>query len=327
MDYTLLMEILLDFEKPIYDLESQIKKLEKQNLDKDLGTESEIKILKEKAQTLLSKTFEQLTSWQKVQLARHPMRPHSLEYMNHLFDFYEEIHGDRRFSEDASILCGFAKRGNQKWAYIAIEKGRKTADKVKHNFGMVRPEGYRKSLRLMELAEKFSLPILTLVDTPGAYPGIGAEERGQALAIAENIQTMFKVKTPIISVVIGEGGSGGALGIAVADKVFMQQHAIYSVISPESCASILWSDPAKGEEAAESLKIDAQMAQKLKVIDGIIAEPIGGAHRNLEEAVNLLGKSIDKALVEIKKVKLEELLSQRREKFRLMGNDFMVARK
>ncbi len=327
MDYTLPMEILLDFEKPIYDLESQIKDLEKRYLGKDLDADAEIKTLKEKAQTLLIKTFEQLTSWQKVQLARHPMRPHALEYMNHLFDSYEEIHGDRRFSEDASILCGFAKRGNQKWAYIAIEKGRKTADKVKHNFGMVRPEGYRKSLRLMELAEKFSLPILTLVDTPGAYPGIGAEERGQALAIAENIQTMFKTKTPIISVVIGEGGSGGALGIAVADKVFMQQHAIYSVISPESCASILWSDPAKGEEAAESLKIDAQMAQKLKVIDGIIAEPIGGAHRNLEEAVNLLGKSIDKALVEIKKVKLEELLSQRREKFRLMGNDFMVARK
>jgi acetyl-CoA carboxylase carboxyl transferase subunit alpha len=247
-----------------------------------------------------------------------------MDYIENIVEDFKEIHGDRAFADDASMITGFGLMNGEKVAIIGIEKGRKTQDKIKRNFGMSRPEGYRKALRVMKLASQFGIPVVTFVDTPGAYPGIDAEERGQAQAIAENLQQMFSLSTPIISIVIGDGGSGGALGIAIADSVMMMEYSTYSVISPESCASILWSDPKKAEVAANSLNLSPQKALELKVIDEVISEPIGGAHRNQIVAMNLVKQAIITKIAQLKKMKTQDLLDARFGKFRQMGNHTLI---
>ncbi len=314
------MEYTLDFEKPVHELENQIKELKEANSRSGLDINKEISALQNKVDDLLKEIYDNLTPWERVQLSRHPKRPHTLDYINHILENFHEIHGDRRFSEDPAMVAGFGYLDGKKVAVVGIEKGRKTQDKIKHNFGMARPEGYRKALRLMRLAEQFNIPVLCLVDTPGAYPGIGAEERGQAQAIAENIQEMFDIKVPIVAVVIGEGGSGGALGIAIADRVHMLEYSVYSVISPESCASILWSDPKRAEQAANSLKLDPLKAKELQIIDSIIKEPTGGAHRDFEATADNLKKQVLKDLKELEELTEDKLLENRFKKFREMGN-------
>jgi len=314
MDYT------LDFERPVHELENQIKELKEANDKSGLDIKKEIGALQNKVDHLLKEIYEKLTPWERVQLARHPKRPHTLDYIELLITDFRELHGDRRYSDDPTMICGFGYFEGQKVAVIGIEKGRKTQDKIKRNFGMARPEGYRKAMRVMKLANQFKIPILTFVDTPGAYPGIGAEERGQAQAIAENLEEIFGIQVPIVSVIIGEGGSGGALGIAIADKVHMMEYSIYSVISPESCASILWSDPKRAEFAANSLRLDPNMAKELKIIDSIIKEPAGGAHREPEMAAEMIKNQISKDLESLKKLDTDTLVENRFQKFRTMGN-------
>lgn len=321
MDYT------LDFEKPVHELENQIKELQEANAKPGIDISKEIKALEKKVDTLIKEIYGNLTPWERVQLSRHPHRPHTVDYIDKIFDDFHEVHGDRKYSDDPAIICGFAYLDGQKVAICGIEKGRKTQDKIKHNFGMARPEGYRKALRVMKLASQFDIPIITFVDTPGAYPGIGAEERGQAQAIADNLEEMFGIKTPIISVVIGEGGSGGALGIAIADKVLMMEYSIYSVISPESCASILWSDPKMAEKAANSLQLGPEKALELRVIDDIVAEPAGGAHKDAELAAKLVRNSLKDEITKIKKLSMDELLEKRFQKFRDMGNQTILTDK
>ncbi len=314
-------EFALDFERPLQELEKQIQELEKfANESEGMDFSSEILALQSKAETLTKEIYGNLSAWERVQLSRHPQRPHSVDYINSLIDEFHELHGDRKFYDDRAIITGFGLFEGHKVAVVAIEKGRKTKDKVLRNFGMPRPEGYRKALRIMEMAARFQIPILTFIDTPGAYPGIGAEERGQSLAIAENLEKMFEFKVPIISLVIGEGGSGGALAIAIADRVLMLEHSIYSVISPESCASILWADPSKANWAAQALKIGPQKALELKVIDGIISEPMGGAHRNTQALMDEVRRVIEKELKNLKLKNIEDLLEERFKKFRAMGN-------
>ena len=314
MDYT------LDFEKPIFELENQIKELKEANEKSGLDISKEIGALQGKVDSLLKEIYENLNPWERVQLSRHPKRPHASDYIELMIEDFHEIHGDRRYSDDQTMLTGFGYFRGQKVAVVGIEKGRKTQDKIKRNFGMARPEGYRKALRVMKLADQFNIPVIAFVDTPGAYPGIGAEERGQAQAIAENLEEMFAIKVPMVAVVIGEGGSGGALGVAIADKVHMMEYSVYSVISPESCASILWSDPKKAEQAANSLKLDPKKAFELKIIDSIIAEPVGGAHRSPEDAAKRVSNQIEKDLKELIKKDSDTLLEERFNKFRAMGN-------
>lgn len=314
MDYT------LDFEKPVLDLEIQIKELKEANDKPGIDISKEIRALQLKVDKMINEIYGNLSSWERVQLSRHPKRPHSIDYIESLIDDFHELHGDRRFSDDPSMITGFGYFRGQKVAVIGIEKGRKTQDKIVRNFGMASPEGYRKAMRIMLMASNFNIPIITFVDTPGAYPGIGAEERGQAQAIAENLEEMFGIKVPIISIVIGEGGSGGALGIAIADRVFMMEYSVYSVISPESCASILWSDPKQAEFAANSLQLGPQKARELGVIDDIIKEPVGGAHKDPEGACSLVALQIEKELKELTKKNTESLITSRYEKFRAMGN-------
>ncbi|MAZ49771.1 MAG: acetyl-CoA carboxylase carboxyl transferase subunit alpha [Halobacteriovoraceae bacterium] len=314
------MDYELDFEKPVHDLENQIKELKEANSRSGLDINKEISALQTKVDHLLKEIYDNLSPWERVQLSRHPKRPHTLDYIDFLLEDFHEIHGDRRFSEDPAMIAGFGYLDGQKLAVVGIQKGRKTQDKIKHNFGMARPEGYRKAMRLMKLAEQFDIPVLCLVDTPGAYPGIGAEERGQAQAIAENLQEMFDIKVPMVAIVIGEGGSGGALGIAIADRVHMLEYSVYSVISPESCASILWSDPKRAEQAANSLKLDPNKAKELKIIDSIIKEPTGGAHRDFENTALNMKKRIQKDFKELGKFSCEDLMEARFEKYRKMGN-------
>ncbi|MBL7665104.1 MAG: acetyl-CoA carboxylase carboxyltransferase subunit alpha [Bacteriovoracaceae bacterium] len=314
------MDYSLDFEKPVNELENQIAELKQASANPNLDITREIKALELKVTTLIKEIYEKLTPWERVQLARHPSRPHAIDYINKLITDFHEIHGDRRFADDAAMIAGFGFLGAQKVAVLGIEKGRKTQDKIKRNFGMANPEGYRKSLRLMKLASQFNIPVIAFVDTPGAYPGIGAEERGQSQAIAENLEEMFGIESPIVSVIIGEGGSGGALGLAIADKVLMMEYSVYSVISPESCASILWSDPKKAEVAANSLQLGPQKALDLKVIDAVIAEPSGGAHRNAEQAIQMVGQEILAQIKNLTKIKKDKLLEERFSKFRSMGN-------
>lgn len=314
MDYT------LDFEKPVHELENQIKELRAASARPNIDLTKEISALQAKVNELVKEIYGNLTPWERVQLSRHPNRPHALDYIHRFADDFKELHGDRRFSDDASIIAGFGHIDGQKVALLGIEKGKKTQDKIKRNFGMARPEGYRKALRIMKLAGQFKIPIITFVDTPGAYPGIGAEERGQAQAIAENLEEMFGIKTPIISVVIGEGGSGGALGIAIADSVLMMEYSTYSVISPESCASILWSDPKKAETAANALRLEPETALRLKVIDQIISEPAGGAHRDPEIAIDEVKKAVVKNIKKLIKKDVDVLCEERFQKFRTMGN-------
>jgi len=314
------MEYTLDFEKPVNELEKQIKELKEANKSTGLDISKEIGALQEKVDNLLQEICDNLNPWERVQLARHPKRPHTQDYIDMMIEDFHEVHGDRRFSDDPAMITGFGYFKGRKVAVIGIEKGRKTQDKIKRNFGMARPEGYRKAIRILKMAAKFNIPVISFIDTPGAYPGIGAEERGQAQAIAENLEEMFGVDVPIVAVVIGEGGSGGALGVAIADKIYMMEYSVYSVISPESCASILWSDPKRAEQAANSLKLDPNNALKLKIIDTILKEPIGGAHRHPVLAAELIGEAIATDLDALIKIPKEKLLENRFNKFRAMGN-------
>ena len=314
------MDFTLDFERPVSELENQIRELKQASGGQNIDISHEIEALQAKVNRMLEEIYTKLSPWERTQLSRHPARPHALDYIEKIVTDFHEIHGDRRFSDDPSMVTGFGFIDGQKVAVIGIEKGRKTQEKIKRNFGMANPEGYRKAIRVMQLASQFGIPVVTFVDTPGAYPGIGAEERGQALAIAENLEEMFNIKSPIISVVIGEGGSGGALGIAIADKVFMMEYSVYSVISPESCASILWSDPKMAETAANALQLSPNKALELKVIDGIIKEPAGGAHRYPDKAIQMVKEYIMTSLQGLQKQDLDVTMQNRFEKFRQMGN-------
>jgi acetyl-CoA carboxylase carboxyl transferase subunit alpha len=302
----------LDFEQPIAELEDKIDALE--NVKDDADIAKEMDSLKLKSELLTKKIFTSLSDWQISQLARHPQRLYTLDYIENIFDEFIELHGDRAFSNDHSLVGGIAKIDDFDFMFIGQQKGRSTKEKIFHNFGMTRPEGYRKALRLMKLAEKFSLPIISFIDTPGAYPGIGAEERGQSEAIARNLFEMSTLKTPIIAVVIGEGGSGGALAIGLSDITMMFEYSIYSVISPEGCASILYKDASKANIAAESLKLTSKHLKKNKLIDKVIPEPLGGIHRDPEKSCNFLKKALIKELKSLQDVSIEELLRERHKK-------------
>ena len=284
----------LDFEQPIAELQAQIEELKAVGAkgDFDISIEEEISKLQEKREQLVEKIFGDLGAWQVAQLARHPLRPYTLDYIKHIFDDFDELAGDRAFANDEAIVGGTARIDGTPVMIIGHQKGRETKEKIRRNFGMPKPEGYRKALRLMEMAERFKMPIITFIDTPGAYPGIGAEERGQSEAIARNLKVMARLNTPIICTVIGEGGSGGALAIGVGDRVNMLQYSTYSVISPEGCASILWKSAEKAPLAAEAMGVTAQRSKELGLIDSIIAEPIGGAHRDHEEMARRLKKQL-----------------------------------
>ncbi len=318
------MDYLLEFEKPVYALENQIKELELASNKPNIDLSKEILSLRKKVDELILSIYQNLTPWERVQLARHPLRPHTKDYIEKCVDNFYELHGDRRFADDKSVIAGLGYWQGHKVAVIGIEKGRKTQERITHNFGMPNPEGYRKALRLFQLAEQFSIPVITLVDTPGAYPGLGAEERGQAYAIAENLEVMSQLKVPTISIIIGEGGSGGALALAVTDLVIMLEYSVYSVISPESCASILWSDPKLAEKAANSLKLTAPMALEMKVIDEIINEPAGGAHRDSQGMLQVIKENIGLKLEQLKLIPKTTLLDKRYEKFRNIGNQYIT---
>jgi len=302
----------LDFEQPIAELEDKIDALESVKDDADIAKEMDS--LKLKSELLTKKIFTSLSDWQISQLARHPQRLYTLDYIENIFDEFTELHGDRAFSNDHSLVGGIAKMDDFDFMFIGQQKGRSTKEKIFHNFGMTRPEGYRKALRLMKMAEKFSLPVISFIDTPGAYPGIGAEERGQSEAIARNLFEMSTLKTPIIAVIIGEGGSGGALAIGLSDITMMFEYSIYSVISPEGCASILYKDASKANIAAESLKMTSKHLKKNKLIDKIIPEPLGGIHRDPEKSCNFLKKALIKELKSLQDVSIEELLRDRHKK-------------
>jgi acetyl-CoA carboxylase carboxyl transferase subunit alpha len=309
----------LDFEKPIVELEKKIQELKKFISDKKIDLSSEVKRLEEKLEHLKKDTYTNLSAWQRVQLARHPNRPYTLDYINMFMSNFIELHGDRLFADDKALIAGFAKLDNQNIVVMGHQKGRDTKENLRRNFGCAHPEGYRKALRVMQLAEKFNLPIVIFVDTPGAYPGIGAEERGQAQAIALNLREMTEIAVPITVIIIGEGGSGGALGIGVADRVCVLENAYYSVISPEGCAAILWKDGSKAPNASEVLKLTAQDLLRMGIIDVVIPEPLGGAHREPEKMGQTLKEAINKSLKELGALNKEELLRLRYKKFRSIG--------
>ncbi len=309
----------LDFEEPIIELRERIDELKSLNGNLTGKYEIELEKLNAKLDKARKEIFSSLTPWQRVEMARHPGRPYTNDYVKQLFSDWLEIHGDRKFADDAAIVSGIGSLEGVSFVVVGHEKGRKTAEKVKRNFGSAHPEGYRKALRVMKLAGKFNLPVVCFIDTAGAYPGIGAEERGQALAIAENIKEIAVIPVPVIVIITGEGGSGGALAIGVADKVYMQEYAIYSVISPEGCASIIFRDQKYRKEAAESLKITAEDLRKFKIIDGIIKEPEGGAHSDYEEAARLVGETILNTYNELKDIPKDVLIDKRIEKFAQMG--------
>lgn len=315
----------LDFEKPIEELELKIEDLKRLSDGKEIDISDEIKKLEKKVIDLRTEIFSSLTPWQKTQIARHPERPYTLDYINMMATDFIELHGDRRFADDPAIVAGICKIKDLPVVIIGHQKGRGTKERIYRNFGQPHPEGYRKALRIMKLAEKFKRPIITLIDTPGAYPGIGAEERGQAEAIAVNLMEMSRVKTPIISIVIGEGGSGGALALGVADRLYMLEHSIYSVISPEGCAAILWKKEGEvGVEeyakAAEALKLTAQDLLRFKIIDGIIQEPLGGAHRDPEGMSKQIADTILNAINELKAKPLGKLIEERYKRYRRIGS-------
>jgi len=310
---------LLDFEKPLVEIEEKIEKLRSYVKGDDPRVHSEIDKLTKRSQLLLERLYSNLTPWQKTQVARHPSRPTTTDYINAFISDFIELHGDRRFANDPAMIGGIGNLGQRPVVVIGHQKGTGTRDRIYRNFGMPNPEGYRKALRLMRLADKFHKPIITFIDTPGAYPGIGAEERGQAEAIARNLFEMCRLKVPIIVSVIGEGGSGGALAIGVGDRIMMLEHAIYSVISPEGCAAILWGDGTRAMEAAETLRLTAQNLKKLGVIDIIVKEPLGGAHRDTFIAAEYLKDAMIKALKEIETIPGDKLAAMRYEKFRKMG--------
>lgn len=309
----------LDFEKPILELEAKIAELKNVSSDSTVNISEEIGRLQVKADRLLKQTYTKLTPQQKVQVARHQERPHFLDYVKGCVEDFTPLAGDRNFGEDAALIGGMGRLNGRSVVIMGHEKGHDTESRIKHNFGMARPEGYRKAIRLMELAEQYQLPIVSLVDTAGAYPGVGAEERGQAEAIARAIEKCLNVKVPLVSVIIGEGGSGGAIAIAAADRVFMLEHAIYSVISPEGCASILWRSAANANDAAAALKLTAEDLRDLKLIDGIIEEPLGGAHRHKEEMIQTLAAQLHKSLAELTPWDGAKLVRRRQQKFLDMG--------
>jgi acetyl-CoA carboxylase carboxyl transferase subunit alpha len=312
------MQFYLEFEKPLVELEQKIKELRDYSTD-NVDFSADIKKLEKKADKLRDEIFCNLTRWQRTNLARHQNRPYTLDYIKHIFTDWNEVHGDRNFRDDPALVCGFARLNGEPCAVIGHQKGRDTKEKVYRNFGMPNPEGYRKALRVMQLAEQFGLPIFTFVDTPGAFPGIGAEERGQAEAIARNLREMASLKVPVIVTVTGEGGSGGALAIAVGNRVLMMHYSVYAVISPEGCAAILWSDGTRGPEAAEALKLTSMDIDSLgTIIDEIIPEPVGGAHNNHMIAAKNVKDCILKHLSELKQLSEEELIEQRYQKFRAM---------
>src|SRR5687767_4753925 len=304
----------LDFEQPVAELEAKIEELRFVQDDSAVDISEEIGRLQKKSQTLTRDIYGKLTAWQIAQVARHPQRPYTLDYANGIFEGFEELHGDRAFADDAAIVGGMARFNGETVMVIGHQKGRDTKDKIYRNFGMPKPEGYRKALRLMRLAEKFGVPVFTFIDTPGAYPGVGAEERGQSEAIGRNLYTMAELRVPVICTVIGEGGSGGALAIAVGDALLMLQYATYSVISPEGCASILWKDAAHAEQAAETLGITATRLKTLGLVDKIVSEPPGGAHRDHEAAVQNLKKALQDSWRQLRDRPVNELLEARFEK-------------
>jgi len=309
----------LDFEKPIVELERKIEELRSFTSREDIDLSSEIKKLEDRLVKVKKEIFENLNPWQRVQLARHPKRPYSLDYIDMLMTDFIELHGDRHYADDKAIVCGVAKFNGKSIVVIGHQKGRDTKENLARNFGSAHPEGYRKAMRIMNLADKFSLPIVIFIDTPGAYPGIGAEERGQAEAIAYNLRAMTNLKVPIISVVIGEGGSGGALGIGLADKIFVLENAYYSVISPEGCAAILWKERSKAPEAAAVLKLTANDLLELGIIDGIVKEPLGGAHRDPIHTAENMKKVLVESLSSLNKYNGNELVEKRYVKFRKIG--------
>ena len=312
-------QTFLEFEKPIEELESRIEELRFVQDDSALDISEEIAKLSKKSQGLTRDIYAKLTAWQISQVARHPQRPYTLDYINGLFTGFEELHGDRSYGDDAAIVGGMARFNEQNVMVIGHQKGRDTKERTQRNFGMPRPEGYRKALRLMKLAEKFSLPVFTFIDTPGAYPGVGAEERGQSEAIGRNLYAMAELKTPIICSVIGEGGSGGALAIAVGDVTLMLQYSTYSVISPEGCAAILWKSAEQAPEAAEILGITATRLKALGLIDRIVAEPLGGAHRDSDAMMQLMKKALADTWRQLRDKSMDELLAARFEKLMSYG--------
>ena len=311
--------MLLDFEKPIAELESKLNDMKQLAIESDVDVSQAMKKLEENIISLKNDTFKNLTRWQRIQLSRHPERPYTLDYIYEITSEFVELHGDRNVGDDKAVVGGFAEIDGETIMIIGQQKGRNTKQRQERNFGMANPEGYRKALRLMKLAEKFNKPIVTLIDTPGAFPGIEAEERGQGEAIAKNLKEMFTLKVPFICVVIGEGASGGALGIAIGDKVLMMENAWYSVISPENCSTILWRSWDYKEQAADVLKPTAKDMLKLKLIDGIIKEPLGGAHTNLKESAIFLKKALMSNLESLKKKSSEERIADRMDKFGSMG--------
>jgi acetyl-CoA carboxylase carboxyl transferase subunit alpha len=330
-----LMEIFFEFEKPIVTLEKKLQELREIESSDGVDFKDEIKTLEKKLQKLIEETYSKLSTWQRVQLSRHPSRPYTMDYVENIFPDFQELHGDRLFGDDAALICGTAtweKDGKRvPVMIIGHQKGRTTKQKVERNFGMARPEGYRKAIRMFEMAERFRMPVITFIDTPGAYPGMDAEERGQSQAIAESILSMFSLTVPTCAIVIGEGGSGGALAIGIGNEVYMQEFSTYSVISPESCASILWSDSTLAERAAERLKITAKDLDQMKLVDQVIPEPNGGAHRDSVSSIKQMKKTVEKFLESCAKKNFSNPASKeskaiqmdRISKFRKMG-DFAI---
>ncbi len=310
----------LDFEQPIVELEAKIAELKGLGPEQQLNLDDEIARLEKKCQDQTQKIFSELTDWQIAQLARHPQRPYTLDYIPLIFDAFEPLHGDRQYADDKAIMGGLAKLGHQSVVVIGHQKGRSTKEKVFHNFGMPRPEGYRKAFRLMQMADRFSLPIITFIDTPGAYPGVGAEERGQSEAIARNLSTMSRLSVPIICNVIGEGGSGGALAIGVGDRVNMLEYSIYSVISPEGCASILWKDAGRAQEAAGALGLTAKKLHAQGLIDKVITEPTGGAHRDPATVATRLKETFEAQLKALSKTEKDQRIAQRYDRLMAHGS-------
>ena len=309
----------LDFEQPIAELEAKIDELRFVGDDAEININEEVARLKSKSEALTRSIFSKLGAWQIAQVARHPMRPYTSDYLSILAPDFRELHGDRMYADDSAIIGGIGRLDGRPIMFIGHQKGRDTKERVRRNYGMPKPEGYRKAQRLMKMAEKFSIPIVTLIDTPGAYPGVGAEERGQSQAIAQSLYIMAKLRTPIISVVIGEGGSGGALAIGVSDRLLMLQYSIYSVISPEGCASILWKSAEKAEEAAEAMRITAESLNGFGLVDEVLPEPLGAAHRDPSAAADVIHNALLKHLTELDQLDIDQLLEQRQQRLAGFG--------
>ena len=318
------MRVFLDFEKPVADLEGKIEELRHLSSEGEINLTEEVGKLQVKVERQLRQTYQKLTPWQKVQVARHPDRPHLSDVLKRMVDDFTPLAGDRTFAEDRAVIGGIGRFRGYSAVIIGTEKGNSTEERLKTNFGMARPEGYRKARRLMQLAERFRLPVLTFVDTAGAYPGSGAEERGQAEAIARSIETSIDLRVPIVATIIGEGGSGGAVALATANRILMFEHAIYSVISPEGCASILWRSGEHARDAAESLRLTAQDLLRMQVIDEIVPEPLGAAHRDGDTALDCLGDAVAATLVDLLAIEAEDLVRQRREKFLTISRNSIV---